>query len=67
MAKTLIDTFDVIHVTAHFGGAFVKARLVLVEDVRVGGDGRRHLLPLDVLQIADRHVEDIGFFQFGVS
>lgn len=51
-------------VSVHFFGAFGKASLELVDDGRIGRLGHGCLLPLEVLQVLDGFLQDVGLFEF---
>lgn len=61
--------FESIHasqVAPHFGGALSEAGAEFVGHAAVGHDGTGGLLPLELLQVLDGHLQDVGFFEFGV-
>lgn len=52
---------------AHLAGALAEAGAKLAHDSGVGGGGDGGLLALQVLQVFDRHLEDVGLLQLGMS
>lgn len=61
-----VHTVEASQIATDFGGALSVAGAELVGHRTVGDDGARGLLPLQLLQVLDRHLQDVGLLQFGV-
>lgn len=65
--QTSVDSVNFVDVSGDFGGTFGESCFVLGKDARISGSLESHLLPLEVLQMLDSHLEDVCLLQFGVS
>lgn len=62
-----IQTVHLSNESRHLVSTVHESRFEFMQNRRVCLSGEDHLLPLDVLQMFDGHLEDVGLFQFGVS
>jgi hypothetical protein len=62
-----VHVLQVIDVARDFARALGEARAELGEYRRVGGHGAAQLLPLNLLEMLDRHLQDVGLLELRVS
>lgn len=62
-----VGAVDAGDVARRLGGALGETVLEPGEDAGVAGDGDGQLGTLNVLKVLDRHLEDVGLFELGVT